>query len=122
MLKTLGETAAAANVPDPALQVNIMQPSPSALWQVPATSNVILGTPPKQSSTLWSKVLLNMNLLGNEQHANPDHAYLLANKWLNATKLAKLVRDEGLMHMSDLDIISLIMHRPCLQEGEVLCD
>jgi hypothetical protein len=100
VLKTLGEAAAAGNVPNPAPQVNIMpselQPPPSAIWQVPATSNVILGIPPKQPSISGSKNVLNMNLPGNEQHTNPDHAYLLANKWLNATKLADLVRDEGL--------------------------
>ena len=101
VLKTLGEAAANANPPP---QVNVMpselQPPPSAVWQVPATSNVILGIPPRESSTSGSKNL-NMNLPGNEQHANPDHAYLLANKWLNATKLAELVRDEGLKYILD---------------------
>ena len=96
-LKTLGDAAANANAPKFA-QVNAMpseQPPPPAVWQVPATSNVILGIPPKPS-TSGNKNLLNMSLPGNEQHTNPDHAYLLANKWLNATKLAELVRDEGL--------------------------
>ena len=100
VLKTLGEATAAANIPNSASQVNVMpselQPPPSAVWQVPATSNVILGIPPKQPSTSGSENQLNMNLPGNEQHSNPDHAYLLANKWLNATKLAELVRDQGL--------------------------
>ena len=102
VLKTLGEAAAAANVPnfDPQLNVSpseLRPPIPTlpTLCQVPATSNVILGIPPKQPSKSGSKKL-NMNLPGNEQHTNPDHAYLLANKWLNATKLAELVRDEGL--------------------------
>lgn len=98
VLKTLGDAAANANAPKFAPQVNAMpseQPPPSAVWQVPATSNVILGIPPKPS-TSGNKILLNMSLPGNEQHTNPDHAYLLANKWLNATKLAELVRDEGL--------------------------
>ena len=99
VLKTLGDAAANANAPKFAPQVNAMpselQPPPPAVWQVPATSNVILGIPPKPS-TSGSKNSLNMSLPGNEQHTNPDHAYLLANKWLNATKLAELVRDEGL--------------------------
>lgn len=98
VLKTLGDAAANANGPKFAPQVNAMpseQPPPPAVWQVPATSNVILGIPPKPS-TSGNKNLLNMSLPGNEQHSNPDHAYLLANKWLNATKLAELVRDEGL--------------------------
>ena len=99
VLKTLGDAASNTNAPKFAPQVNAMpsevQPPPPAVWQVPATSNVILGIPPKPS-TLGNKNLLNMSLPGNEQHTNPDHAYLLANKWLNATKLAELVRDEGL--------------------------
>ena len=99
VLKTLGDAAANANAPKFVPQVNAMpselQPPPSAVWQVPATSNVILGIPPKPSAS-GNKILLNMSLPGNEQHTNPDHAYLLANKWLNATKLAELVRDEGL--------------------------
>ena len=109
-LKTLGDAAANANAPKFTPQVNAMpseQPPPPAVWQVPATSNVILGIPPKPS-TSGNKNLLNMSLPGNEQHTNPDHAYLLANKWLNATKLAELVRDEGLLHVSNLDIISLM--------------
>ena len=126
VLKTLGEAAAAADAPNPASQVNIipseLQPPPSAPWQVPVASNVTLGIPPKQSSTSASKNSLNMNSPGREQHTNPDHAYLLANKWLNATKLAELVRNEGLTCISELDIISLITYRPCLQEGQVLCD
>jgi len=100
VLKTLGEAAAAANAPNFAPQLSVMpselQPPPPSIGQVPATSNVILGIPPKQSTASGSKNLLNMSLPGNEQHTNPDHAYLLANKWLNATKLAELVRDEGL--------------------------
>ena len=101
VLKTLGDAAVNANAPKFASQVNSMpseQPPPPAVWQVPATSNVILGIPPKPS-TSGNKILLNMSLPGNEQHTNPDHAYLLANKWLNATKLAELVRDEGLCHI-----------------------
>ena len=96
VLKTLGDAAANANAPKFTPQVNAMpseQPPPTAVWQVPATSNVILGIPAKPS-TSGNKNLLNMSLPGNEQHTNPDHAYLLANKWLNATKLAELVRDE----------------------------
>ena len=99
-IKTLGEASAAANAPTFAPQLDV--PSelqlPPAVWQVPATSHAILGIPSKQSSTSRNKSLLNMNLPGNEQHTNPDHAYLLANKWLNATKLAELKRDEGLRH------------------------
>ena len=123
LVKTLGDAAANTNAPKFTPQINAMpseQPPPSAVWQLPATSNVILGIPPKPSTT-GNKNLLNMSLPGNE-HTNPDHAYLLANKWLNATKLAELVRDEGVCMFFGPDINYLITYRPCLQEGQVLCD
>jgi len=39
-----------------------------------------------------------MSLPGPEQHMNVDHAYLLANKWMNAGKLADMVREQGLVY------------------------
>ncbi|EIW82339.1 hypothetical protein CONPUDRAFT_55123 [Coniophora puteana RWD-64-598 SS2] len=36
-----------------------------------------------------------MSLPGPEHAANPDHAHMLANKWMNASKLAELVKTEG---------------------------
>jgi hypothetical protein len=32
---------------------------------------------------------------GGQDHINPDHAYLLANKWMNAGKLAEMVKNQG---------------------------
>ncbi|KAF8165542.1 hypothetical protein B0H34DRAFT_647541 [Crassisporium funariophilum] len=70
----------------------LQTPAPP-VGQLPATSSTILGIPPKQHTRT-----INMDLPGNEQHTNPDHAHILANKWLNASKLAELVRDEGLVY------------------------
>jgi hypothetical protein len=37
-----------------------------------------------------------MSLPGPEQHGTAvDHAYLLANKWMNAGKLAEMVKTQG---------------------------
>lgn len=99
VLKTLGE-AASANGPTFAPQLGFMPsqldqlPPAPPVKQVAAASNSILGIPPTATSTSHRRTI-NMNLSGNDQHANPDHAHLLANKWLNASKLAELVRDEG---------------------------
>ena len=100
VLKSLGE-AASANGPTFAPQLGFMPsqldqlPQAPPVKQIAAASNSILGIPPTTSSTSHRRTI-NMNLSGNDQHANPDHAHLLANKWLNASKLAELVRDEGI--------------------------
>jgi len=41
------------------------------------------------------KRTIDMSLPGGEQHINPNHAQILATKWLNASKLTELVREEG---------------------------
>ncbi|KAF8914185.1 hypothetical protein CPB84DRAFT_1811578 [Gymnopilus junonius] len=73
---------------------------PPAVGQISAASNTILGLPSKQTvaSTGSHKRTIDMSLPGNEQHTNPDHAHLLATKWLNANKLADLVKEEGLVY------------------------
>lgn len=88
VLRTLGEAAAAANGPP------LSQSSPTPLGQVPAASGAIMGFPPEQSAPVGHRRTLDMPMPGSE-HANPDHAYILANKWLNANKLSELVRSEG---------------------------
>ena len=100
VLKTLGEAAAAANVPFG--QPSFIPPSaihqaqaPTPLGQVPTASNTILGLPQKQTNVPEHRGTIDMNLPSPEHHTSPDHAHLLANKWLNANKLAELVRTEG---------------------------
>lgn len=102
VLKSLGDVSSAANTQTFAPQLSFMpnqlvQLPPPAVGQFPAPSNTILGLPPKQAvATGGHKRTIDMSLPGNEQHTNPDHAHLLATKWLNASKLAELVRDEGM--------------------------
>jgi hypothetical protein len=101
VLKTLGEAAAAANVPldqpsfiPPAALHQAQAPTP--LGQVPTASNTILGIPQKQTNAPEHRGVIDMNLPPPEHHTSADHAHLLANKWLNANKLAELVRTEGM--------------------------
>lgn len=119
VLKSLGE-AAAVNAPNPAfapqlgfIPAQLEQLPPSSLGQLPVGSHAILGIPPKQTVAFPShKRTIDMSLPGNELHTNSDHAYLLANKWLTASKLADLVRDEGLLPPSswikNLNLLSFI--------------
>jgi hypothetical protein len=48
------------------------------------------------------KRTIDMSLPGGEQHINPAHAHILATKWLNASKLAELVREEGIISINYL--------------------
>lgn len=99
VLKTLGEAAAAANVQlngPPMFAPGLQQPPGSPVQQQPVGSEAILGRPPKQKK--------GKNAAGAQgaagapaplQHDNPDHAHMLANVWMNASKLAQLVKTEG---------------------------
>ncbi|KAF9464388.1 hypothetical protein BDZ94DRAFT_1162036 [Collybia nuda] len=69
------------------------------LGQVPVTSGAILGFASQEPNTSTGhRRTLDMTLPGTEHHTRADHAYLLANKWLNAGKLSELVRTEGLVY------------------------
>ena len=114
VLKTLGEAAAAANVQNPhnsqvhppgflggppsSTATQDLQAPPPPLNQVPSTAGDILTSAssgePKQTKPTRNRV--DMSLLGPEQRVNTaDHAYLLANKWMNAGKLAEMVKSQG---------------------------
>lgn len=95
VLKTLGDAAAAVSE-----QSSVGgQPRPILLGQVPVASGAILGHPSNEASpTSRHRRTLDMSLAGSEHQDNPDHAYLLANKWLNAGKLSELARTEGLVY------------------------
>jgi len=95
VLKTLGDAAAAVSG-----QSSIgEQARPTPLCQVPVASGAILGNPSNEPSpTPRHKRTLDMSLSGLDYHGNPDHAYILANKWLNASKLSELARTEGLVY------------------------
>ena len=53
------------------------------------------GPAKKAVSKNGHKRTIDMSLPGGEQHIDPVHAHMLATKWLNASKLAELVREEG---------------------------
>ena len=110
-LKNLGETAAGPSLPAFPSQMLFV---PTALPlrphdhsgseplppPVPGQVSVPLNrvtVPTKAVSSTGQKRMIDMNLPGNEQHTNPTHAHMLANKWLNASKLAELVRDQGML-------------------------
>ncbi|KAF8640154.1 hypothetical protein AX17_001390 [Amanita inopinata Kibby_2008] len=100
VLKMLEDATTAANIPL-GLQLSFIPqqsisepPTHSPLRQVPTPSNAILGIPPATSNTSN----YSTPHAQSTQHTNPDHAYLLANKWLNASKLSELVKTEGLVY------------------------
>lgn len=92
VLKTLGDAAAAVSGQSSLGE----QARPTPLGQVPVASGAILGHPSNDPSpNPRHKRTLDMSLSGPEHQTNPDHAYILANKWLNAGKLSELARTEG---------------------------
>ncbi|KAF8631550.1 hypothetical protein AX15_002305 [Amanita polypyramis BW_CC] len=99
VLKTLEDAATAANVPLPIHQPPPVPPSPSSnapratpLGQVPVPSNAIIANASISSSQESSR------RQATTHQTTPDHAYLLAHKWLNASKLSELVKTEGLIY------------------------
>jgi hypothetical protein len=104
VLKTLGDAAAVMS----GQSATGEQARPTPLGQVPVASGAILGHASNESSSApRHKRTLDMSLAGVDQ-TNPDHAYLLANKWLNASKLTELARNEGI---STLLVMTTILTR-----------
>jgi len=128
VLKTLGEAAEAANIQNPHLAsypvgqplATAAQEPPPPLNQVPSTAGDILTSAstgePKQIKPTHNRV--DMSALGPEQNVNSaDHAYLLANKWMNAGKLKEMVRNHGewcCFANISRGIVHLITRRACL--------
>jgi Myb-like DNA-binding protein REB1 len=81
VLKTLTDAADAANIPTPLTGI----PSTSTLPSLAAASS---------ASTISSKLASP----SSDLPSHPDHAHLLASKWMGPTKLAELVASEGLLH------------------------
>ena len=98
VLKTLGEAAAAANVNLDVPSIFVPPPASAALQQ-PVRSEAILGRPPKQKKGRNGNGAAGSGSGTVEAAApqpdNPDHAHMLANVWMNASKLAEMVRTEG---------------------------
>lgn len=103
VLKSLGDAAAAnASVTNPAAFVppplpplpanTIVRSQPQV--DLPSTpTGPALSSVPKSTKSSHKRVL-DMSLPGPE-HINPEHAHMLANKWMNASKLAELVKTQG---------------------------
>lgn len=99
VLKTLGEAAAAASVVyNPGPQFVVPPPrGPPVINQRAAKSDSILGRPPR---------FVQPSVITNHSHEpngyvpdNPEHAHMLANVWMNTSKLNDLVKTEGkLLH------------------------
>ncbi|THH02150.1 hypothetical protein EW026_g649 [Hermanssonia centrifuga] len=110
VLKSLGDAAAAAaNAPTPRLNIDPSfipappPPGPPSVQQVSAKSDAILGRPPKQvkesgQSTRSLVPRVHMPLPPSPEEGNPDHAHMLANVWMNAGKLAEMVKYHGLVY------------------------
>lgn len=112
VLKTLGEAAASSNGIHPNGPFGAVGPppqdipGPTPLNQVPTTAGDILNTNAVESKQQQldqasaqgrpgHNRVLDMSLPGPELHMNTDHAYMLANKWMNPSKLTELVKTEG---------------------------
>ncbi len=87
VLKTLEDAATAANVP-------LIPPPPVPSRAIP------LGQMPVPSNAIIANASTDLNQGGSQcrvttQQTTPNHAHLLATKWLNAQKLGALVKSEG---------------------------
>lgn len=105
VLKTLGE-ASVANGPSAGIPPSFLPlplpPGPPPVNQVAAKSDAILGRPPKQvkesgqnARTLNARRAPVLPPPPLSEEGNPDHAHMLANVWMNASKLSKLAQEQG---------------------------
>jgi predicted nucleic acid-binding Zn ribbon protein len=113
VLRTLSEAAAAANANNVKQSQQQHQagflggqassttaiPPPPALNQVPSTAGDILTSAssgePKQTKPTHNRVDMSLPAPAEQNANSADHAYLLANKWMNAGKLAEMVKSQG---------------------------
>lgn len=112
VLKSIGEAAASAQNspfpnPMPFMAPQLDQRQPTAAGQ-PSIGVLAFVDPKQNGASLGHKRIINMSLPGNEQHAHPDHAYVLANKWLSTNRLAELVRTEGMAFFIIFQSVDLI--------------
>ncbi|KAI9466939.1 hypothetical protein BJY52DRAFT_1235377 [Lactarius psammicola] len=97
VLKTLGEAAAAANMPLTSLSSVIAQrPLSTTTSSIPSNPVVTTERPTRRVSQ-HNRRHANVNSR-QEPLAHSDHADLLATKWLSANKLAELARTQGLVY------------------------
>lgn len=109
VLKSLGDAAAASasvtNPPAfvspslPPLPANTIVRSEPQVDLPSSSTGPVLSSVPKSTKSSHKRVL-DMSLPGPEQ-INPDHAHMLANKWMNASKLGELVKTQGKRFVPD---------------------
>lgn len=94
-LKNIGDT----NGPAPPHPLPFMPPVAASSEAGPISMNIDHSENGPNAKKAFSKNghkrTIDMSLPGGEQHINPNHAQILATKWLNASKLTELVREEG---------------------------
>lgn len=97
VLKTLGDAAAAANIPLTSLSTITQRPLPtSPTGSAPSNRVVTTERPTRRVSQHHRR---NANASPQQEPvAHSDHAELLATKWLSANKLAELARTQGLVY------------------------
>ncbi|KAI9448110.1 hypothetical protein H4582DRAFT_2139866 [Lactarius indigo] len=97
VLKTLGEAAAAANIPVASLSSIITQrPLPAPTRSTPSNPAVTTERPTRRVSQHHRRSANGSSQ--QEPLTHSDHADLLATKWLSANKLAELARTQGLVY------------------------
>ncbi|KAJ6515701.1 hypothetical protein C8R45DRAFT_810574 [Mycena sanguinolenta] len=92
VLKTLTVAGSAANIPVP----TTVTPSFSMLHHLPIASGS--GSASENPKKKHRRTLDILSPSSSSSPANPDHAHLLANKWMTVGKLAELVASEGLVY------------------------
>lgn len=107
VLKAFGDAASVGSVPfnlasclspQHAVPYYTGGPNEPSGSQVPAFSSAILGQPPKNppkflAATKKRSTAVTMPVLTTNQ--NPEHAHILATRWMNASKLAEMVKETG---------------------------
>ncbi|CCL98269.1 uncharacterized protein FIBRA_00263 [Fibroporia radiculosa] len=102
-----GDTANTANVSVTGQPVFMPPQGPPPVNQTPVRSDAILGRPPKQKKVLQASSsqppihpppLPSPQLQLPLEVDNPEHAHILANVWMNASKLSDMVKKEGLVY------------------------
>ncbi|KAI0340763.1 hypothetical protein BDW22DRAFT_1430434 [Trametopsis cervina] len=107
VLKTLGDTGASFVLPSlhipPSFIAAPPPPGPPPVKQSSAKSAAILGRNPKQvkasgqSTRSLPAPTLPVPAVAPDE-GNPEHAHMLANVWMNASKLAQMVETQGLVY------------------------
>lgn len=98
-LKNIGDSGGNNGPASPLPQLPFMPSGTAPPTEITPISVMPVNRPPskKAFSKNGHKRTIDMSLPGGEQHINPTHASMLSTKWLNASKLAELVREEGMI-------------------------